>query len=226
MSCAGVAGEKWGDLQKTNLGLREGLRDPGTEVERCGARTFDGPCQELPVPGKRRCRLHGGLSTGPRTRRGHARCLAGRVRSYERSDEIRRQIRNEMDARGGATALAAPDPQVLEAQRLVSRELAILTGDDAHADWLGMGNADRLNALTRLSLTKALEILALRPEPGDLKLLAIQKDLATGVISQQIRVDEAKFREQREETAIAELLRRLEEHDRKEGERRRCDIEP
>jgi len=213
-----------GGPSENEPGLREGLRDPGTEVERCGARTFDGPCQELPVPGKRRCRLHGGLSTGPRTRRGHARCLAGRVRSYERSDEIRRQVRDEMDARAGATAPAAPDPQVLEAQRLVSRELAALAGDDAHADWLGMGNADRLNALTRLSLTKVFEILALRPEPGDLRLLAIQKDLATGVISHQIRVDEAQFRQHREEAAVAELIRRLEEHDRKEGERRRCDM--
>jgi FAD/FMN-containing dehydrogenase len=40
--------------------------------------------------------------------------------------------------------------------------------------------------------------------------------------SQQIRVDEAQFRQQREEAAVAELIRRLEEHDRKEG--RRCDI--
>jgi len=126
-----------------------------------------------------------------------------------------------MDARAGATAPGATDPQVLEAQRLVSQELAILAGDDAHADWLGMGNADRLNALTRLSLTKVFEILALRPEPGDLRLLAIQKDLATGVISHQIRVDEAQFRQHREEAAVAELIRRLEEHDRKEGERRR-----
>ncbi|MDA0990572.1 MAG: HGGxSTG domain-containing protein [Verrucomicrobia bacterium] len=34
----------------------------------CGARTRSGtPCKRFPVPGKRRCRMHGGLSTGPKT---------------------------------------------------------------------------------------------------------------------------------------------------------------
>ena len=36
-----------------------------TEVPRCGARTCAGtPCQEAPIPGRKRCRLHGGLSPG------------------------------------------------------------------------------------------------------------------------------------------------------------------
>ena len=41
--------------------------------EVCGARarTRGGqPCQAKPVKGKKRCRLHGGLSTGPRTPKG------------------------------------------------------------------------------------------------------------------------------------------------------------
>lgn len=44
----------------------------------CGAkRRRDGqPCQALSVPGKRRCKWHGGCSTGPRTNRGRARALA------------------------------------------------------------------------------------------------------------------------------------------------------
>jgi hypothetical protein len=41
---------------------------------RCGARTRKGsPCQCKPMPGKRRCRLHGGLSTGARSEAGRAR---------------------------------------------------------------------------------------------------------------------------------------------------------
>lgn len=33
----------------------------------CGAKTRQGvPCKMKPVPGKRRCKYHGGLSTGPR----------------------------------------------------------------------------------------------------------------------------------------------------------------
>jgi hypothetical protein len=45
---------------------------------RCGAkRHWDGePCQALSEPGKRRCRFHGGRSTGPRTPEGKAKCAA------------------------------------------------------------------------------------------------------------------------------------------------------
>lgn len=42
---------------------------------RCGARTRAGGCCRCPaVKGRRRCRLHGGLSTGARTAAGLARC--------------------------------------------------------------------------------------------------------------------------------------------------------
>jgi hypothetical protein len=41
----------------------------------CGARRHrDGePCEALSVPGKRRCRFHAGMSTGPRTPEGKAK---------------------------------------------------------------------------------------------------------------------------------------------------------
>ncbi len=41
----------------------------------CGARRRrDGkPCEAKSVPGKRRCRWHGGMSTGPRTPEGKAK---------------------------------------------------------------------------------------------------------------------------------------------------------
>lgn len=46
--------------------------------QRCGARrTRDGqPCQAPVEPGKRRCRFHGGRSTGAKTPEGKARALA------------------------------------------------------------------------------------------------------------------------------------------------------
>jgi hypothetical protein len=49
----------------------------------CGARRrSDGqPCQALSIQGKRRCRWHGGCSTGPRTPDGRARSLAN-LRQY------------------------------------------------------------------------------------------------------------------------------------------------
>ena len=40
----------------------------------CGAKTRRGtPCQAKAMPDKARCRLHGGLSTGPKTREGRER---------------------------------------------------------------------------------------------------------------------------------------------------------
>ena len=39
----------------------------------CGAKTRSGKsCEKFPLAGKRRCRLHGGLSTGPKTEAGRA----------------------------------------------------------------------------------------------------------------------------------------------------------
>ena len=41
---------------------------------RCGAKTKRGtPCRSRALPGKRRCKYHGGASTGPRTPEGRAR---------------------------------------------------------------------------------------------------------------------------------------------------------
>jgi len=53
----------------------------------CGARTRSGlPCRGLPVVGKRRCRLHGGKSTGPRTDEGRARIAASNRRRRQPQD--------------------------------------------------------------------------------------------------------------------------------------------
>ena len=45
---------------------------------RCGARTRAGECCRQPAMKNGRCRMHGGLSTGPRTAAGRARCAAAR----------------------------------------------------------------------------------------------------------------------------------------------------
>ena len=52
-------------------------------VGRCGARCRSkggAPCKAPRVKGKRRCKLHGGLSTGPRTAEGRARALEALTR--------------------------------------------------------------------------------------------------------------------------------------------------
>jgi DNA-binding XRE family transcriptional regulator len=49
----------------------------------CGARTRKGqPCRMLSVPGRRRCKLHGGMSTGPRTAEGRARIAEAQRRRW------------------------------------------------------------------------------------------------------------------------------------------------
>ena len=54
----------------------------------CGAKTRGGePCRRKAVPGKRRCRNHGGLSTGPKTAEGKARSLDALRRGRERQRE-------------------------------------------------------------------------------------------------------------------------------------------
>jgi hypothetical protein len=73
----------------------------GKDRQRCGARTRHrrGFCKKWPVPGKTRCRFHGGLSTGAVTEEGKARSLAamraGRQRWYE--EMLARKATGEID---------------------------------------------------------------------------------------------------------------------------------
>lgn len=79
-------GEKWGDdgaIDRFRLpllatrALLAGQPYTPPVVILCGAKTRTGaPCKRQPIPGKKRCRNHGGLSTGPRTVEGKAKALA------------------------------------------------------------------------------------------------------------------------------------------------------
>lgn len=68
----------WGDTWLASRALKEAYARPV-----CGARRHrDGqPCRASCEPGRRRCRFHGGRSTGPRTPEGKARALAN-LRQY------------------------------------------------------------------------------------------------------------------------------------------------
>ncbi|WP_370644456.1 HGGxSTG domain-containing protein [Ruegeria sp. SCSIO 43209] len=72
-TCSECTGGQCQDLQ--NIGLdNEGQPLPMHLRARCGAKTRKGSSCQLPVaPGKRRCRYHGGLSTGPTSKQGRAR---------------------------------------------------------------------------------------------------------------------------------------------------------
>jgi hypothetical protein len=54
----------------------------------CGARTVKGtPCQARALPGKTRCKFHGGMSTGPKTEEGRAAiAVSNRRRKAERTE--------------------------------------------------------------------------------------------------------------------------------------------
>jgi len=59
-----------------------GWKQPKRERPKCGARTrAGGSCKAPVVRGRSRCRMHGGLSTVPKTAEGKARSAAG-VRAY------------------------------------------------------------------------------------------------------------------------------------------------
>ena len=55
----------------------------------CGAKTRHGiGCQKPPMKGKKRCRLHGGLSSGPKTAEGKARIAAAHWKHGRRSKKF------------------------------------------------------------------------------------------------------------------------------------------
>ena len=56
------------------------------DIKLCLAKTRSGtPCQKHPIAGRTRCRLHGGLSTGPKTPEGKAACVAAHWKHGRRS---------------------------------------------------------------------------------------------------------------------------------------------
>ena len=66
------------------------------DTKLCHARTRSGGlCQKHPIAGKTRCRLHGGLSSGPTTLEGKAACVAAHWKHGRRSKayvEARKRI--------------------------------------------------------------------------------------------------------------------------------------
>jgi len=68
--CVGVAYDRFG-MPRVRLSVSD---PPKARRPPCGARTRKGtPCAARCVPGRERCRMHGGLSTGPKTQAGRER---------------------------------------------------------------------------------------------------------------------------------------------------------
>lgn len=81
---------------------QEPVNDPAQTPTKCGAKTRSGvPCAKFPIEGKRRCRLHGGLSTGPKTVAGKAAISAantkhGRYKNWREKQAKERYYRGEI----------------------------------------------------------------------------------------------------------------------------------
>ena len=75
--------------------------------------------------------------------------------------------------------------------------------------WTEQTRADRLAILTDKSLDVARAILDLPIDPGDKRLLGIQKDMALSIIATQTKVDETQLR-RRESDRAAEFRAALE----------------
>ena len=70
-------------LIEAGKATRLGAHWPG---QRCFAKTRQGtPCRNPVVTDRNRCRMHGGLSTGPRTPEGKARSIAAHTKHGRRS---------------------------------------------------------------------------------------------------------------------------------------------
>ena len=78
------------------------MNNPVQTLIRCGAKTRSGvPCAKFPMEGKRRCRLHGGLSTGPKTLAGRAAISAantkhGRYKNWREKQAKEKYYRGEI----------------------------------------------------------------------------------------------------------------------------------
>ena len=74
--------------------------------QRCGAKTRAGtPCRSPAMKNRRRCRLHGGLSTGPKTAEGLARIRAAQTTHGMRTAEMEGLRALVRELRAGAKRL-------------------------------------------------------------------------------------------------------------------------
>ena len=73
---------EWETRQLEALRQREAQRAASARVI-CGARTRNGqPCRNKSEPGRKRCKFHGGNSTGPKTAQGKARIAEAQRRRW------------------------------------------------------------------------------------------------------------------------------------------------
>jgi hypothetical protein len=67
-----------------------------SHARRCGAKTKEGPCQRRAIHGRKRCRLHGGLSPGAPRGRGNGNYRQGdwTIEAQEERKWVRELVRS------------------------------------------------------------------------------------------------------------------------------------
>ena len=67
--------------------------DAAALAARCGAKTRKGqPCKHKPIAGRKRCKFHGGMSTGAKSLSGRIRALSGLKQYQQRPDLLKARI--------------------------------------------------------------------------------------------------------------------------------------
>ena len=200
-----------------------------TEKRICGARRPNGSlCQATPVAGKRRCKFHGGKSTGSRTPEGKAATMAGMQAGVERwREKVRAQIAAGLiDRFPGGKRKAGQAPAARSGDRDIDRARAVIreTEPDRPREagerpnlglplvplvpWSDQSPSEKLATLTDMSLDKIRAIVSLPLDTENMKLMSVQKDAAISMLTVQTRVDENCLRARRTDM-LPELLRRL-----------------
>ena len=159
-----------------------------------------------------RCRIHGGLSTGPRTMEGLRRSIAAARYGRRRQVEQYRALGIKLPGgrRPGRWWTVAKDDQE-KALRIIADELETLPAaplDRPLEEWTP---AELLSNNARLALLRQGEILSEPISPDmDLKKQRLILDATGMAIRATVRVQEASLRERREtgfKDILAELLK-------------------
>jgi hypothetical protein len=165
------------------------------------------------MPGKWRCRRHGGLSTGPRSAHGKANTLAalqaGRARWVERMRLLKARglvAKFPVGRKPGSSGRTrSKDKAIARAQRVLKDVRMVINRTRGAVPFLEPGGgaalparplskADKHSAATDLALDIVRQILELGVDPSDPKILAQVKDTALTVIGQAIRLGESELR--------------------------------
>jgi glucans biosynthesis protein len=130
--------------------LRHGNR-PGdyAKAPRCGARTRSGGCCRQPAMRNGRCRMHGGLSTGPRTAEGLERSRRARWKHgfcSTETRELRRAVAHTCRALAATTRLARAELRRRRGAGPAGARPAVARPASSGADALslGMGFIERI----------------------------------------------------------------------------------